>query len=108
MGVEDFIHFPDTFSAPYSQSDYLPDYIVNPHPRFAALTCNIRLRRGKKVDIHMPLYKDIHTYEYLRQDSMIIDTDIVEVLNTKTDYKTTDVNGNYKRKLNDLNETYGK
>jgi glutamate--cysteine ligase catalytic subunit len=63
-GAGDFIDQPLKFSAPYSKSEYLPDYIVNPHPRFAALTCNIRERRGSKVDIQVPLYRDKFTPEY--------------------------------------------
>lgn len=42
----------------------MPDYIINPHPRFAALTRNIRERRGKKVDIRVPLFRDINTPEF--------------------------------------------
>lgn len=52
----------------YSHSKYLPDYnypIITLY-RFAALTRNIRERRGSKVDIKMPLYRDIKTPEYLR------------------------------------------
>jgi glutamate--cysteine ligase catalytic subunit len=67
MGVDDFIYEPEEFSAPYSQSNFLPDYIVNPHPRFPALTSNIRHRRQQKVDIHMPLFQDVDTPEFLRQ-----------------------------------------
>ena len=33
---------------------------------FAALTRNIRYRRGGKVDIKMPLYHDINTPEFIR------------------------------------------
>ena len=64
MGVGNFIHSPQEFSAPHSHSVFLPDYVVNPHPRFAALTRNIRLRRGTKVDIHMPLFPDVNTPEF--------------------------------------------
>lgn len=64
MGVGDFIHNPLPFDAPHSQSVYVPDYIINPHPRFAALTRNIRNRRGKKVDIRVPLFKDTNTPEF--------------------------------------------
>ena len=64
LGVDDFIQDPLPFDAPHSQSEYLPDYIINPHPRFAALTRNIRERRGAKVDIRVPLYKDENTPEY--------------------------------------------
>jgi len=44
-----------------AQSDYLPDEIINHHPRFAAMTKNIRARRGKKVKIQVPLYRDDDT-----------------------------------------------
>ena len=64
LGVGDFIHNPNPFTSPYSHSNLIPDYIINPHPRFAALTTNIRTRRGSKVDIQVPLYKDIKTPEY--------------------------------------------
>lgn len=49
---------------PSSKSLYLPDVAINPHPRFACLTANIRERRGEKVNIQVPLYKDIQTPEY--------------------------------------------
>ena len=68
MGVGEFIHLPSTFAAPYSQSTLLPDYVINPHPRFAALVSNIRTRRGSKVDIHMPLFRDERTPEFLRAE----------------------------------------
>lgn len=64
MGVGDFIANPKPFSAPHSQSDYVPDYLINPHPRFATLVENIRNRRGRKVDIRVPLFKDKNTPEY--------------------------------------------
>lgn len=64
MGVGDFIHNPQPFAAPYSQSEYVPDYCINPHPRFAALTSNIRQRRGRKVDIKVPLFRDSNTPEF--------------------------------------------
>ena len=65
MGVGDFIHEPTSFEAPYSHSDYVPDNIVNPHPRFAALTQNIRSRRTEKVDIRVPLFRDVKTPEFV-------------------------------------------
>lgn len=45
-----------------SQSSYVSDALINEHPRFAALTRNIRLRRGSKVDIVVPA--DTHPDEY--------------------------------------------
>lgn len=65
MGVADFIDNPKEFDSPHSQSLLLPDYIINPHPRFAALTTNIRVRRGRKVDISVPLFHDVNTPEFL-------------------------------------------
>ncbi len=44
-----------------SQSSYLNDKIINRHPRFGNLTRNIRMRRGEKVDIKIPIYKDKNT-----------------------------------------------
>ena len=37
------------------------DKTCNPHPRFGGLTKSIRERRGKKVDIRVPIYKDTNT-----------------------------------------------
>lgn len=68
MGTSDSIHNPQEFSAPHSQSIYVPDYIINPHPRFAALTENIRSRRTEKVDIQVPLFRDSNTPEYLSEE----------------------------------------
>jgi glutamate--cysteine ligase catalytic subunit len=65
MGAGDFIHNPQTFETPHTKSVYVPDYVINPHPRFAALTRNIRSRRGKKVDIQVPLFKDSRTPEFV-------------------------------------------
>ena len=44
-----------------SYSNYLSDKIINRHPRFGNLTRNIRQRRGSKVDIKIPLFKDKNT-----------------------------------------------
>ncbi|XP_026191737.1 glutamate--cysteine ligase catalytic subunit [Cyclospora cayetanensis] len=41
-----------------SQSIFLGDEVINPHPRFGTLTANIRRRRGCKVQILVPLYMD--------------------------------------------------
>jgi glutamate--cysteine ligase catalytic subunit len=47
----------------HSLSSFLPDNIINPHIRFKTLTENIRKRRGKKVKISIPIFKDINTQE---------------------------------------------
>jgi len=47
-----------------TQSAYIGDGIINPHPRFGTLSANIRQRRGEKVCIRVPLYRDKNTPEY--------------------------------------------
>ena len=47
-----------------TESEYIGDGIINPHPRFAALSANIRKRRGEKVNIRVPLFHDTNTPEY--------------------------------------------
>ena len=44
-----------------SYSNYLSDKIINRHPRFGNLTRNIRQRRGSKVEINIPIFKDENT-----------------------------------------------
>lgn len=44
-----------------SRSLYIPDIAINPHLRFPNLTKNIRLRRGSKVAINLPIYRDVNT-----------------------------------------------
>ncbi|KAG5481454.1 hypothetical protein LSCM4_07166 [Leishmania orientalis] len=63
MGQGDFVDCDDKKS-PHSQSLFVPDACINQtHPRFANLTTNIRLRRGRKVCILVPLYVDTLTME---------------------------------------------
>jgi hypothetical protein len=50
---------------PQTLSDYISDGIINPHPRFGTLTANIRQRRGSKVDIRVPLFRDTNTPEFI-------------------------------------------
>lgn len=49
---------------PITESQYIGDAIINPHPRFGTLTANIRQRRGEKVSIQVPLFRDLNTPEY--------------------------------------------
>ena len=49
---------------PVTLSDYIGDGIINPHPRFGTLSANIRQRRGAKVNIRVPLFRDVNTPEY--------------------------------------------
>jgi hypothetical protein len=50
---------------PQTESLYIGDAIINPHPRFGTLTANIRQRRGSKVNIRVPLFRDVNTPEYM-------------------------------------------
>lgn len=43
------------------RSQFLPDEIANPHIRFPTLAANIRSRRGRKVEINVPIFNDEHT-----------------------------------------------
>lgn len=58
----------DDFITPYYppsgdrlRSQFLPDEIANPHIRFPTLAANIRARRGRKVEINVPIFKDERT-----------------------------------------------
>jgi glutamate--cysteine ligase catalytic subunit len=58
----------DDFITPYYppsgeklRSQFVPDEIANPHIRFPTLAANIRARRGKKVQINVPIFKDENT-----------------------------------------------
>ncbi|TRY96962.1 hypothetical protein DNTS_033570 [Danionella cerebrum] len=44
-----------------SKSLFFPDEAINRHPRFSTLTRNIRHRRGEKVVINVPVFKDKST-----------------------------------------------
>ena len=55
---------PSSPGGPYAESEYVSDDIINPHPRFGTLTRNIRERRGEKVNIRVPLFRDEETREY--------------------------------------------
>lgn len=64
MGVGNFTDAGDVHDAPYSRSIFVPDICINgTHPRFATLTQNIRLRRGRKVCIQVPMFIDKYTLE---------------------------------------------
>lgn len=45
----------------FSTSRFVFDVTCNPHPRFGGVAQSIRERRGKKVDIRVPIYQDEHT-----------------------------------------------
>ena len=58
----------DDFICPYYppsgeklRSQFVPDEIANPHIRFPTLAANIRSRRGRKVEIDVPIFRDEKT-----------------------------------------------
>eukprot|EP00924_Labyrinthula_sp_SR-Ha-C_P010590 snap_masked-scaffold_61-processed-gene-0.52-mRNA-1 protein AED:0.02 eAED:0.03 QI:0/0/0/1/1/1/2/0/669 len=55
MGCPEFVPNWNNLEGKIANSKYLPDEIINPHPRFATLVRNIRKRRGRNVDIKVPL-----------------------------------------------------
>ncbi|KAH6724833.1 glutamate-cysteine ligase-like protein [Leptodontidium sp. MPI-SDFR-AT-0119] len=59
---------PGVFTTPYYppsgcklRSQFVPDEIANPHIRFPTLAANIRSRRGRKVQVNVPVFKDENT-----------------------------------------------
>ena len=61
LGVGDFTGQGLSNQGSVANSLFIPDEIINPHPRFGTLTQNIRERRGRNVKIIAPLFKDKHT-----------------------------------------------
>ena len=66
---------PTKVGGPRTESEYIGDGIINPHPRFGTLTANIRQRRGSKVNIRVPLFRDRNTPEYAGFDAPHGDAD---------------------------------
>ncbi|KAJ9653488.1 glutamate--cysteine ligase [Neophaeococcomyces mojaviensis] len=58
---DDFIspYYPP--SGPALRSQFVPDEIANPHIRFPTLAANIRGRRGRKVELNVPVFRDERT-----------------------------------------------
>ena len=52
---------------PIAQSLYISDSVIGPHPRFATLSRNIRIRRGSKVCIRVPLFQDRNTRAHMEE-----------------------------------------
>ncbi|KAK9503697.1 hypothetical protein O3M35_010204 [Rhynocoris fuscipes] len=63
---------PPTYPTPTdgaSRSLFIPDEIIyGGHPRFKTLTRNIRMRRGEKVAINLPVFKDDRTKSPFKDD----------------------------------------
>ncbi|KAE8441757.1 Zn finger-containing GTPase- Activating Protein for ARF [Mollisiaceae sp. DMI_Dod_QoI] len=58
-GVFTSPHYPT--SGPKLRSQFVPDEIANPHIRFPTLAANIRSRRGRKVQVNVPVFRDENT-----------------------------------------------
>lgn len=64
MGCPDFTYPPHkpSLKSVSMPSLFLPEEMVYPaHPRFKALARNIRQRRGKRIVINVPIFKDVNT-----------------------------------------------
>eukprot|EP00534_Pseudo-nitzschia_fraudulenta_P007949 CAMPEP_0201144766 /NCGR_PEP_ID=MMETSP0851-20130426/6512_1 /ASSEMBLY_ACC=CAM_ASM_000631 /TAXON_ID=183588 /ORGANISM="Pseudo-nitzschia fraudulenta, Strain WWA7" /LENGTH=927 /DNA_ID=CAMNT_0047419663 /DNA_START=232 /DNA_END=3015 /DNA_ORIENTATION=- len=61
---------PVPVGGPVTESYLVGDGILNPHPRFATLTRNIRQRRGSTVNIKVPLFRDTDTPEFKDFDAL--------------------------------------
>ncbi|XP_012922537.1 glutamate--cysteine ligase catalytic subunit isoform X1 [Heterocephalus glaber] len=55
------VYKPNPVEGGASKSLFFPDEAINKHPRFSTLTRNIRHRRGEKVVINVPIFKDKNT-----------------------------------------------
>lgn len=69
FGVGDFCQPSAPAGGEVMQSLFVPDCVMNPHPRFPALSKNIRQRRGSKVDIRRPLLVDSLTHSTARDSA---------------------------------------
>ncbi|OMH85297.1 Glutamate-cysteine ligase catalytic subunit [Zancudomyces culisetae] len=61
MGQGDWISPHYEAGGKYAQSLFIPDEVINPHPRFKTLSANIRERRQAKVEINVPIFRDTNT-----------------------------------------------
>lgn len=75
LGCEKFtfpefvIENPETDN-PFTHSEFFPERAINRHPRFPTLSQNIRHRRGRKVEINIPLMIDENTTRPFRTEGL--------------------------------------
>lgn len=55
------------------RSQFVPDEIANPHIRFPTLAANIRSRRGRKVELNVPVYHDVNTQKPFKDPTVDYD-----------------------------------
>ncbi|KAL4809954.1 GCS-domain-containing protein [Aspergillus unguis] len=63
-------------SGPALRSQFVPDEIANPHIRFPTLAANIRARRGRKVELNVPVFKDKNTPQPFKDPTVNYDLHI--------------------------------
>ncbi|EEP75343.1 glutamate--cysteine ligase [Uncinocarpus reesii 1704] len=62
LGTKDDFSTPSfPLSGDALRSQFVPDEIANPHIRFPTLAANIRQRRGRKVQLNVPVFRDTNT-----------------------------------------------
>ncbi|KAF2817688.1 putative glutamate-cysteine ligase Gcs1 [Mytilinidion resinicola] len=61
LGTTDFTVPQYPVSGDKLRSQFVPDEIANPHIRFPTLAANIRSRRGRKVELNVPVFRDEKT-----------------------------------------------
>ncbi|KAJ2760524.1 glutamate--cysteine ligase [Coemansia sp. BCRC 34490] len=76
LGSGDFLIPPHKANGQFSRSLFLPDEVINPHPRFRTLAGNIRERRGSKVAINMPIFHDINTPRHFIDPTIPLDRNL--------------------------------
>lgn len=60
LGVGDFIDSPLPFNSDDSKSIYLPDYIINPHPRYSTSIFKLNMI------LHLQMFLNHHNFYYLK------------------------------------------
>lgn len=73
---DDYIQPYYPVSGPALRSQFVPDEIANPHIRFPTLAANIRSRRGRKVELNVPVFKDVNTPQPFKDPTVNYDLHI--------------------------------
>lgn len=96
LGVGNFTD-PETKTTPHTgaaRSLFFPDDVIFPgHPRFRTLSRNIRERKGCKVDIQIPVYKDTKTKSPFVEDFSLLGDDGEAARTAKPDHIYMDAMG---------------
>ena len=83
LGVGRYCSPPAEPYGPIARSLYIADEVIGPHPRFATLSRNIRIRRGSKVCIRVPLYQDKRTREVMQKQLRLRDKSAADRVRTE-------------------------